>query len=246
MAELCANCDTPLLGPYCHVCGQPRRDGRLTLNAFASDVLRRVFRFDKAIAVTFWRMLRAPGVLVPDYLAGRRSGMLDPIHYFISSVFVQIVIAAFTQAVALRVDRASALMWVGQLGGFVAFKILIIFWMGTVWRVLFRDGRYNLAETYVFATYAFATTGLLWALLPVIDLIVPAPLGANAVTVSIVTTGIEVIYLTYAVASITRLALPASFVRVGAVLIVGYALLAVAVGVDRTITLLLPPLPNQE
>ena len=54
----------------------------MTVGTFVGDVARRVFRFDKALAVTFWRMLREPGQLVQDYLAGRRQRYLDPIQYF--------------------------------------------------------------------------------------------------------------------------------------------------------------------
>src|SRR5580700_5848074 len=76
----CSNCGAALTGEFCAACGQ-RRLERLTLGGFATDVVRRVFRFDKALAVTVWRMLREPGRLVNDYLAGRRSGYLDPLHY---------------------------------------------------------------------------------------------------------------------------------------------------------------------
>ena len=205
-------------------------------------MLRRVFRFDKAFAVTVWRMLREPGQLVPDYLAGRRAGYLDPIHYLFSSVFVQVVVGSFTLLVAPAVGRTSAYGWLGRLGGVVAIKALTIFWMGTVWRVLFRPLRYNLAEIYVFAMYAFGTTGLLWALLPLADLAVPYPLGANPLTVLGVTLGVEVAYMTYAIWQFSGLALWECAVRVTVVLVVGYALLIGLIGTDQVAHILLPAL----
>ena len=39
-----------------------------------------------------------------------RAGILDPIHYFISSVFIQFVIAALTRAIAPLVERALLLL----------------------------------------------------------------------------------------------------------------------------------------
>jgi predicted RNA-binding protein with PUA domain len=66
MSPRCANCETPLVGEYCHACGQ-RCLVRLTVHAFAADVVRRVFRFDKAVVHTFWQMLHSPGVLVSNY-----------------------------------------------------------------------------------------------------------------------------------------------------------------------------------
>jgi hypothetical protein len=240
--EQCANCATPLIGEYCHACGQ-RRVRRLTVAEFVDEVLRRVFRFDRALAHTFWQLLRAPGRLAADYLEGRRQGILDPIHYFISSVFIQFVIAALTRMIAPLVERASALSWLQQVGGIVTVKILIIFWMAAIWRLLFRAVRYNFAEVLVFSTYVYGTLGLLWAVVPLLDLLVPLSLGANDVTVTVVLTAIEVIYITHAVAQFARLPHWLSFARVTAVLTIGYALLVALVGLERVVVLLLPPMP---
>jgi hypothetical protein len=240
----CPSCGAQLFGDYCHACGQRRVEGRITVGAFVGDVARRVFRFDKAFAITFWRMLREPGALVQDYITGRRQGYLDPIQYFISSVFVQVCIAAITRQLAPVLNRTSAVNWLESLTGVVAVKILIIFWMGTLWRLLFRPIRYNLGEIYVFAAFAFATTGLLWSLLPVIDLIVPYPLGANSLLVAIVSGGIEAAYLTYAVRGFSQLPLGTCLFRVTSVLALGYLLLAEVVGLEHTAHWMLPPLQN--
>jgi hypothetical protein len=244
MSEHCPNCNTPLFGEFCHACGQRQLAGRLTLNAFFDDVLRRVFRFDRAFVRTAWRMLRSPGTLVSDYLGGRRGLLLDPLHFFISSVFVQFVVAAATRAIAPLVFRESALGWLERLGGIVAIKILIIFWIASIWRLLFRPIRYNLAEIYVFATYVFGTTGLLWAFVPIVDLIVPFPLGESPLVVSTVTLGIELVYTSHAVSQFARLPLWQSALRVGIVLAVGYGTLVAIVGIERAIVFLLPPMPG--
>jgi uncharacterized protein DUF3667 len=243
MSQQCPNCGTALVGDYCHGCGQRRIVDRLTVGDFLGDVGRRVFRFDVAFARTFWGMLRAPGTLVDDYLSGRRARLVDPIHFFISSVFIQVLINAFTRAVAPLLLRTSALSWIERLGGVVAVKILVIFWMASIWHLLFRPVRYNLAEIYVFATYVFGATGLLWAVVPLIDLLVPAPLGASPLVVSSITLAIEVGYTSYAVAHFARLPLWNSALRVSAVLAVGYGALVGLVGLDRAIVLLLPPMP---
>ena len=245
MVEHCPNCSTTLVGEYCHTCGQRRIDRRLSVREFLSDVVRRVFRFDKAFALTFWDMLRSPGPLVADYIEGRRRGRIDPIHFFISSVFVQIVIAGFTRAVAPLVLRTSAFGWLERLGGVVAIKILIIFWMASIWHLLFRPVRYNLAEIYVFATYVFGAIGLLWAFVPIIDVLVPWPLGANPSVVAVVMIGIEIVYTSYAVKQFARLPAMIAFLRVGIVLAIGYGVLVALVGAERAIGLLLPPMPAQ-
>lgn len=243
MQQSCSNCGAPLTGEYCSACGQRRSHGRLSLGDLVSDVRRRLFRFDTAFVVTFWRMLREPGRLVPDYLAGRRAGILDPIHYLISSAFLQVVVASFTHFVAPVIGRTSAIGWLGRLGGVAALKVLIIFGMGTLWRVLFRPLRYNLAEIYVFAMYAFSTTGILWALLPLVDLLVPYPLGADPLTVLLVTFGLEAAYGTYAIWQFGNVPIWSCAVRVTVVLAAGYALLIGVVGTSYVARLLLPAMP---
>ena len=68
MPEHCPNCNTSLIGEYCHTCGQRRIGGPITVQAFIGEVLRRVFRLDRAVITTFSAMLRSPGALVADYL----------------------------------------------------------------------------------------------------------------------------------------------------------------------------------
>jgi Protein of unknown function (DUF3667) len=242
MQQRCSNCGTALTGEYCAACGQRRLAGRLTLASLATEVVRRVFRFDRAFAVTVWRMLREPGRLVPDYLAGRRAGYLEPIQYLISSVFVQFLVATLTERLAPAVGRASAYGWLGRLSGVLAIKVLMIFWMATLWRLMFRSTRYNLAEIYVFAMYAFGTLGLLWTVPPLVDLTLPYQLGADPVIVLLVTFAIEVSYLTYAVWQFGNIPVWICGFRVAVVLVVGDALLTWVAGPDYLAHLLLPTL----
>ena len=173
--------------------------GRLTLRELIGDIARRVFRYDKALLHTFRRAVSAPGVLAEDYLAGRRRGILDPVHYYVSSVFVQFLVVVMTRSLAPLMDRMSALNWLGVIGGIVATRIIIVFVVGALWQGLFRPKRHNLAETYVFALYAFATIGMLWALLPLLDLILPAALGESPQVVAVVCIALEAGYFVHGV-----------------------------------------------
>jgi len=232
----CGTCGTLLVGDYCHGCGQRRLAGRLTGRAFIADVVKRVMRVDVAFVTTFWRSLRAPGTLVNDYLAGRRAGMLDPLQYFISSVFIQIIVSGVTTAVAPLLDRDSAISWLGQLGGMVAIKILFILWAGTLWRAVFRSREFALGEIYVFTTYAMATTGVLWSLLPIADLLLPVVLARSETWVAAITLGIEVMYLTYAVCDWMQRPVWQVLLGVSSILSAGYSILAYLIGVDHAVS----------
>jgi len=63
----CLNCQTPLIGPHCHQCGQAAHVHR-TLGAFFHDFLHGVFHFEGKI----WRTLPAlafrPGRMTREYI----------------------------------------------------------------------------------------------------------------------------------------------------------------------------------
>jgi hypothetical protein len=84
---------------------------------------------------------------------------------------------------------------------------------------------------------------VLWAAVPLVDLIVPLPLGANSLVVVAVTLGIELVYTSYAVQRFARLSMWVSILRVGVVLALGYGVLVALAGIDGAIELLLPPMP---
>lgn len=81
----CANCGTPLVGAFCHACGQKRfvdSDRRFAhlLHQFvvsATDLDGRIWR-------TLRALLLRPGLLGRDYIAGRRAHWLTPMTLFLA------------------------------------------------------------------------------------------------------------------------------------------------------------------
>jgi hypothetical protein len=80
----CGNCGTPLLGAWCHACGQKRvgqAERRLP------HLLGQFFEALTDLDSRFWRTLRAlmlqPGRLSRDYLDGRRARWMPPMTLFL-------------------------------------------------------------------------------------------------------------------------------------------------------------------
>ena len=128
---------------------------------------------------TIRRCLTWPGGVATDYLEGRRSKIVDPLQYFAACVFVQYVLAWAARKLTELTGQESLLNWQEHFSGFIAGRFLFIFWFGTLWYLMFPRGARKLSEIYVFATYAFPTVGLLWSVLPFIDLMVPVELGVT-------------------------------------------------------------------
>ena len=157
---------------------------------------------------------------------------------------MQILASALTRALAPVLDRESALSWLGSIGGVVAIRIIVVFWMGGLWRLMFKPIRHNIAESLSFSFYAFGTIALLWVLLPLIDLAVPMALAANDRAVVIVCFGLELVYLTFGVRSFSGLSFAGTLWRVALVLSLGYSTLYLLAGLAGITDLLLPPLPK--
>lgn len=87
----CLNCETPLIGPHCHQCGQAAHVHR-TLGAFFHDFLHGVFHFEGKI----WRTLPAlafrPGRMTREYIEGRRASYVSPIALFLFAVFLMFAV----------------------------------------------------------------------------------------------------------------------------------------------------------
>lgn len=240
----CPNCGARVTGRYCHECGQKRITGPLTVRELLADIARRAFRLDSALLHTFMRSIRAPGVLSRDYLAGRRRGILDPVHYFLSSVFVQLAIASLTRALAPRFDRISALNWLGAIGGVVAARFVAVLVMGAVWQALYRPKQFNLAENYVFSLYAFATVGMVWAFLPLIDLTLPIALGESLSVVAAVCLVLEAGYFIYGIGQFAGISAIESAWRIAVIYVIDSSLLYLIGGRQDWHAYLLPPLPR--
>jgi len=221
----CRNCDTLLLGPFCHQCGQQYFEA-LSTTDYVRDVAQKVYRFDGRFLDTIRRCLTAPGPVAIDYLEGRRSKIVDPLQYFAGCLFVQFVVAWLVRRLAQWTGQEFLLHWQEHFSGFVAGRFLFIFWFGTLWHLMFPWGKRKLPEIYVFATYAFPTVGLLWALLPFIDAVVPVVvIGSSHGIVLWTKFLVELAYMIFAVHSFGRMPLWQTILRCILVLGTGNALL---------------------
>ncbi|HEU5135004.1 MAG TPA: DUF3667 domain-containing protein [Steroidobacteraceae bacterium] len=221
----CRNCGALLLGPFCHECGQQHFEKHLTTGDYMREVAQRVYRFDGRFLRTIRGCVIWPGGVVNDYLDGRRSRIVDPLQYFAACVFVQFVLAWSLRKLAVMTGQDSVLNWQPHFSGFVAGRFLFIFWFGSLWYLMFPRGRRTLSEIYVFATYAFPTVGLLWTVLPFLDLLLPVDLGFSRGFVIWIKFAIELCYFIFAIHTFGRLQLWNIALRCILVLGTGNALL---------------------
>jgi hypothetical protein len=79
----CANCATPLQGPWCHACGQLGEDFHRSTPKLLLETVEGLFHFDGRIWRTLPDLALRPGRLTRSYLDGHRAPQIPPLRLFL-------------------------------------------------------------------------------------------------------------------------------------------------------------------
>lgn len=79
----CANCATPLQGPWCHQCGQLGEDFHRSIGHLVVEAFEGLFHFDGRVWRTLPDLLLHPGRLTRSYLDGHRAPQIPPLRLFL-------------------------------------------------------------------------------------------------------------------------------------------------------------------
>src|SRR5687767_12691350 len=94
----CLNCGATVYGRYCHVCGQENVIPHDSFLHMVKHFFYDITHFDSKFFDTAHHLIRKPGFLSKEYLAGRRAAYLDPIkmYVFTSAVFFIIFFSRYS------------------------------------------------------------------------------------------------------------------------------------------------------
>jgi hypothetical protein len=87
--KICLNCQADLVGRYCHLCGQENLEPKETVWHLIQHFFNDITHFDGKFFSTGKYLLKKPGFLSAEYMAGRRASYLNPIrmYVFTSAIF---------------------------------------------------------------------------------------------------------------------------------------------------------------
>ena len=93
----CLNCETDVIGRYCHVCGQENIEPKESFGHLVMHFLEDITHFDGKFFSSVMLLFKKPGFLPKEYMKGRRASYLNPIrmYVFTSAVFFFIFFAFF-------------------------------------------------------------------------------------------------------------------------------------------------------
>lgn len=105
----CKNCDTPLEARYCPQCGQRDIDLDRPLPELLREALRETFDVDGRAAHTLWTLIRRPGLLTSEYLAGRRRRYSSPFRLYLIISLLFFVLTAWVAGQGILLDEGQTL-----------------------------------------------------------------------------------------------------------------------------------------
>ena len=104
----CLNCGARLHGRFCAQCGQRAAPPFPTLREMLVDAWHELTVFDDRLLLTVSALLRRPGTLTLEFLAGRRMTYVPPLRLYLVASVVYFLVAAFAPSVA-EVRRTTKL-----------------------------------------------------------------------------------------------------------------------------------------
>ncbi|MDP9103197.1 MAG: DUF3667 domain-containing protein [Pseudomonadota bacterium] len=84
----CANCTTPLQGPWCYACGQLGEDFHRSTWHLIAEAFEGLLHFDGRVWTTLPDLFRHPARLTRAYLEGHRAPQIPPLRLFLVVLLV--------------------------------------------------------------------------------------------------------------------------------------------------------------
>ncbi|HVU98453.1 MAG TPA: DUF3667 domain-containing protein [Puia sp.] len=108
----CLNCQTEVIGRYCHKCGQENLEPKETVWHLVQHFFNDITHFDGKFFDTVKYLIKKPGFLSLEYMRGRRMSYLNPIRmYVFTSAIFFIILYSITKpedmAKGLRQDKTE-------------------------------------------------------------------------------------------------------------------------------------------
>ncbi|NVJ99395.1 MAG: DUF3667 domain-containing protein [Alphaproteobacteria bacterium] len=91
--SLCSNCNAPLTGPFCHICGQKDDDLKRPIWTLIREILDDVISTDSRLFKTLILLVLVPGGLTRAFRDGRRARFVPPLRlYLVISIMFFVIL----------------------------------------------------------------------------------------------------------------------------------------------------------
>ena len=105
----CANCATPLQGPWCHACGQAAEDFHRSIVRLMGEVIEGLLHADGRLWRTLPSLMFRPARLTRSYLEGHRAPQIPPLRLFLVVLLTVFLVGGLTGGTKpINLDAMSA------------------------------------------------------------------------------------------------------------------------------------------
>ncbi|MGJ1204339.1 DUF3667 domain-containing protein [Sphingobacterium lactis] len=174
----CLNCEFNFKGNYCPNCGQSSHEHRIDAHYFLHDIPHSVFHVDKGFFYTLKCLFTRPGVMIKDYLDGKRVPYFRP---FAFVLIMTTICSLIIKGIHLWIDKiqpaahADQLIGHGFLGKYFSVFIFLMIPITSLitWLTFYRN-KYNFWEHFLANTYIAAQLNIILLLVNVLNLFIVA------------------------------------------------------------------------
>lgn len=175
----CLNCDLPVLGKYCHHCGQMSTHEKITFRDTINQFLSASFSLQGPLLSTIKLLVVNPGKVFRDFIEGKRKSYYNPISFFVLLTAIYIIIRVIIGYDPLvgqfenndhvegstfqNTSKEASRYMVNNINYIMIF---LVFSIGLMLKLFFRK-RYNLAEYTSVGFYIsgiYVITGIIFML----------------------------------------------------------------------------------
>jgi len=104
----CANCATPLQGPWCYACGQSGEDFHRSILRLCGEVVEGLLHMDGRLWRTLPDLMLRPARLTRAYLEGHRAPQIPPLRLFLVVLLMIFLVGGVTsQQKAVIIDQSA-------------------------------------------------------------------------------------------------------------------------------------------
>ncbi|NNL02460.1 MAG: DUF3667 domain-containing protein [Eudoraea sp.] len=164
--KYCRNCGTQVTNRYCENCGQRTSVYKVSFKETIHDFIDAAFSLNAPLFITLKQLIVNPGIVLREYLEGKRKKYYKPVAFFILTTVAYLVIRSaigfdpFTDTV-VEVESTQNNQLLTKARDFMLFninKLLFIFvFTLALFSKLFFSKRYTLAE---YLAISFYLTGM--------------------------------------------------------------------------------------
>lgn len=225
----CHNCQSPLVGAFCHACGQEAGPALPTLHDLMRDVYDEFLKLDSRVPSTLRLLLTQPGEITVRYAAGQRTRFVAPFKLYFATSFLfffemSLSKASNLDAYGATIDNAQVASVVSKslefyMDHFATFSIVLLPIGALTQAVLFWRSRPNFVFHLVSNLHNLSAGYLIY--LPILPLAYLATfLGARGSVFSMASGIYLVVYMVYQTLALRRTYRQSMWVTVGKVILV--------------------------